>query len=324
MCHDHVVLRCSFVLLVCACDAGQAPDEHPVPDGHRGHEAALADAASRNRMVASAAARGPTPAADPKPVADPKALEAAAKLLARAYGTERATLGPLFGAMKIGRISSPKWRDPIELAGVPVSQFMLMGADEKPLPVDAELKIRLSTASGPPEKNAPSYYFDGADIMVRNAELCTQLGQRLEKLWGPQNAWNNPARHQAARLDLTSAPGVSCTLEVFRTATTDAAHCLPDEETVDSREIDIRRGCLKANRPTTCKLVRYSDAPFEVADCQADDAHHRFYAGDVPRSVARPRSCTLEELHSLHFSGLPDCDKPCPACSELRRAGIIR
>ena len=96
--------------------------------------------------------------------------------------------------------------------------------------------------------------------MVRNAELCTQLGQRLEQLWGPQKAmWNNSARHQAARLDLTPAPGVSCTLQIFHTATTDAAHCLPDEAPVDSREIDVRRGCVKTTRPTTCKLVRYSD-----------------------------------------------------------------
>jgi len=274
-------------------------------------------------MVTSAVAGGP-PAAEPKPAADPKVLEAAAKLLARAYGTERATLGPLFGAAKIGRIGSRRWRDPIERAGVPVSR--LMGADEEPLPEDAELKIQLWTAGGPPDKNEPSYYFDGADIMLRNAELCTQLGQRLEKLWGPQKEmfWSNPARHQAARFDLTSAPGVSCTLAIFRTATTDAAHCLPDEAPVDSREIDVRHGCLKANRPTTCRLVRYSDLPPEDVDCQADDAHHRFYAGDVPRSVARPRSCTLEELHSLHFSDLQDCDKRCPACAELRRAGILR
>ena len=81
---------------------------------------------------------------------------------------------------------------------------MLMGGEEGALPVDAELKIRLSTASGPPDTNAPSFYFDGVDIMVRNAELCTQLEARL----------NNPARHQAARLDLTSAPGLSCTLMI--------------------------------------------------------------------------------------------------------------
>ena len=292
---------------VVACDAGVPRQAPPV--------------------VTSAPANKPAPAAGPKPppkpAADPKTLEAAAQLLGRAYGAESATLGPLFGAMKIGRISSPEWRDPIEHAGVPVSEFMLMGDDEKPLPEDAELKIRISTASGPPDHNAPSYYFDGADIMVRNAELCTQLGQRLETLWGAQEAiWNNPARHQAARLDQTSAPGVSCTLEIFHTASTEGAHCLPDEEPVGSREIDVRRGCLKANRPTTCKLVRYSDAdrPIEPG-CQADDAHHTFYAGDVPRSVARPRSCTREELDSLHFSDLQDCDDRSRAHAELRGAG---
>jgi hypothetical protein len=138
---------------------------------------------------------------------------------------------------------------------------MLMGAGEEPVPEDAELKIRLSTASGPPSTNMDSFYFDGVDIMVRNAELCKQLGERLEKLWGPQKAmWTNPARHQAARLDLTAAPGISCTLEIFHTASTDAAHCLPDEEPVYTTEIDVKRNCQKVSRPTECKLVRYSDA----------------------------------------------------------------
>jgi hypothetical protein len=106
-----------------------------------------------------------------------------------------------------------------------------------------------------------SFYFDGADIMVRDPDLCKQLGERLEKLWGPQKAmWTNPARHQAARLDLTAGPGVSCTLEIFRTASTDPAHCLPDEEPDTTSAIDAKRNCQKRSRPTECKLVRYSDA----------------------------------------------------------------
>jgi hypothetical protein len=28
--------------------------------------------------------------------------------------------------------------------------------------------------------------------------------------------------------------------------------------------------------------------------------------------------------YTLHFSDLQDCDKRCPACAELRRAGILR
>ena len=276
----------------------------------------------RSGMVTNAVVSRP-PAPDHPVAVDPKRVEAAAKLLARAYGTDRATLGPLFGAAKIGRIDSRNWRASIDHAGVPVSR---LGADEEPLPEDAELKIRLWTAGGPPDRNEPSYYLDGVDVMLRNAELCAQLGERLEKRWGSQKEmrWSNPSRHQAARLDLTSAPGVSCTLAIFRTATTDASHCLPDEAPVASREIDVQHRCLRANRPTTCQLVRYSDLPPEEIDCQADDARHRFYAGDVPHSVAQRRSCTMEELRSLHFSDLQDCDKRCPACAQLRRAGILR
>jgi hypothetical protein len=276
-------------------------------------------------MVATGAAGGPSPApapapppaAEPKPAADPKALAAADKRLARAYGTARATLGPLFGTMKIGRITSSKWRGPIEHAGVPVIEDMLMGPGADPIPEDAELKIRLNTASGPPSIHSDTFYFDGADIIVRNADLCAQLGQRLEQLWGPQKGpWTNAARHQAAQLDLETKPGISCTLRIFHTPTTGGAHCAPDEMPVSSQEVDARRGCLKADRPIACEVVRYSDRivnpprlprmGINPADCRADDVHHKFYAGQVPGSV-EARSCTRDELDSLHFSDLPPC-----------------
>ena len=211
----------------------------------------------------------------------------------------------MFGTAKIGLISSPNWDDAILHAGIPVTEDMLMGDSPKALPEAAELKIRISTASGPPSTSSDSFYFDGAHIIVRNADLCAQLARRLEKLWGPPEKWSNPARNQAARLDQTASPGVSCALDIFRTPTVDAAHCLPDENTLmyPGQEIDVERRCLKAERPRVCELVRYSDRylgpPWNGpnrgridATCHADDdAHHKFYAGDVPSSVEHSRSC---------------------------------
>ena len=213
----------------------------------------------------------------------------AAKSLARCCGTERATLGPLFGKLAIGplRLEEAKM---VYVDGVP-----------KYLQRD---KIGLKIDLYPGEGQFHSY-LDGVAIEVPEHDRCVALQARLEKAWGPQDKWINSARHQRASLTwgTPDSDEPACTLVIARIPSADPAHCLKDERPSMVREIDVANHCLAPARARGCELDRERALPRLHGWCVADDKTHTFSSADDPTG----RQCTAEEETQLDFYKLRAC-----------------
>jgi hypothetical protein len=209
--------------------------------------------------------------------------------LSRCCGTERATLGPLFGKLVIGEL------------GDLMPEVMVHGHPDYLDESNVGLKIDLV-----PKQGQYAWYLDTAAIAVPDHDLCVELEERLEQMWGPPQRWENPARHQAAQLhwDKPDSDAGTCRLTFYRTATKNAAHCLRDEKPAEFQEIDVKRGCLKRRRSNECMLDRMRFSQWR-GSCVVDDKRHAFYSSEGPMF---DRFCTEDERKLLRFRDLRDCE----------------
>jgi hypothetical protein len=209
--------------------------------------------------------------------------------LSRCCGTERATLGPLFGKLVIGELGDLIW------------DVMEKGRPDYLDESNVGLRIDLGLGQG-----QYGMYVDGIAVEVPNHDLCTQLEERLEKMWGQR--WENPARHEAAQLHWAKpdSEDSTCTLRFFRTATENSSRCLRDERPVEFQKIDVKRGCLKRRRSNGCMLDRMRFSMWR-GSCVVDDKRHAFYSSDGWSAVF-DRACTEDEEKRLRFKELRDCE----------------
>jgi hypothetical protein len=197
---------------------------------------------------------------------------AVTRALARCCGTERATLGPLFGHLALGIADH---HDEDECAH-PAPFCALEGLGVEVLPTLGTGKSNL--------------YIDRVEVEIPEATSCTEIERRLLVQWGPRDGWFDRQHRQRATLAWHGT--TTCTLTFERVGALDPAHCRDDERPGEDHLVDGTRRCLGPDTPRSCVLDRMT----AVQDCVVDPAHHTWLTAS-PRPDDRP--CSPTELNAL-------------------------